>query len=83
MKTLADLLRKEAHALETKTGHIIYLNYPYSCCLQEAMMHSQKYQHPRENEMEIEREPTQTTIKLKPLKGSRRRKKFEIKLWSR
>jgi len=81
MKTLADLLKVEARALEERAGHMVYLSYPYPCCLDEAMIHSRKYAYPSKGSMQIKHESKQTIIKLKPLKKSGRRKLFEIRLW--
>lgn len=82
MKTLADLLKVEVRRLEDKTGHIAYLSYPYSCCLTEAMVHTKQFECPPAGRLQIEHEDKRTTINIKPIKGSGRRKPFAIRIWT-
>jgi hypothetical protein len=82
MRTLADLLRTEAEALEKRAGGIAYLSYPYPCCIEEAAITAKKFEYPPEDRLTIDRRERRTTkIYLKPMKGSRKRKPLEIRIW--
>lgn len=74
-KTLADLLKEESERFNS----YCYIDYPYPCMITEALIYARKYGYP--HDCKITRTEDQTTIELKPLKGSRKRKPYIIKLW--
>ena len=76
-KTLASLLAFEAFGLDG----FVYSSWPYSCGLTEACLHAKRYQCPPPSRVDIEREDKQVTIKIKPPRGSGKRKPFTIRLW--
>ena len=77
MQTLADLLSEEAKKLDG----FVYSSFPYSCGMTEALMHAKKCVKPPKDRVDIHREAKKVTIKIKPRKGSRKRKLFTIRLW--
>ena len=81
MKTMAELIKKESEDLENKTGKMCYFSKPYSCAKEECLMFFEKYGLPKPEQMTIERIETQTTINIKPAKGSGKRKLYTIKIW--
>ncbi len=76
MIKLSGLLKQEAR----RFNNIVYLNFPYSCCLDEAVSHAAHYQVNEKN-ITIDRTDKQTNINIKPTKGSGKRKIMVIKLW--
>jgi len=81
MTTMADIVKQEAIDLENRTGKFVYSSQPYSCAMEECLSYFKKYDIPKKDQMTIERGESLTTINLKPLKGSGKRKVFTIKLW--
>ena len=75
-KTLADFFIEESKRFD----NIVYFSYPYSCCLDEACSYAKDFTYPRG--ALIERDEKETRIILKPLKGSRKRKNFVIRIWT-
>ena len=81
-KTLADLLHTEAHFLEIESPRgFVYSSYPYPCGMTEALGHAKRHTYPSKRQLSVSREPCMTRIEIKPLKGSRKRKPFVIRLW--
>ena len=78
-KSMVELLTEETNRLEGKG--MVYFSKPYSCCYEEAMNYFRGFEAPNPETYTIERTDKQTTISIKPLKGSRKRKLFVIKLW--
>lgn len=74
-ETMADVLVREAREL----GGLVYCSKPYPCALTEALTTFKKYDAP--DKLDIERADGKTVIKIKPLKGSRKRKPYVIMLW--
>ena len=74
---LTHLLTKEFNRL-SQFGYP-YSNKPYSCGRNECLTHFKGYKTPAN--MTIERTPKDTTITIKPLKGTGKRKPYIIHLW--
>lgn len=79
-QTMNEFLIMEARALSQ--DHIVYFSKPYPCCVDEALSYFRKWDKPDDKSMVITREEKQTTISIKPLKGSGARKPYVIKLWA-
>lgn len=93
--TMADVLILERAALEYRSGggSFVYCNKPYSCGVDEALSHFRPFHGPifkagvmaatdtAADGATIERTDKETVITLKPLKGSRARKPYIIRLW--
>ena len=60
----------------------VYCNQPYSCMLSEANNTFNKYNVPSEKQMSINKTEKSIDITIKPLKGSRKRKLYQIRLWA-
>jgi hypothetical protein len=73
--SLADFIREKAKGL----NGFIYSSKPFSCGLEEALIHFHKYEAPKKYE-EIRTEKSVEII-IKALKGSRKRKPYKILLW--
>jgi hypothetical protein len=80
IKTLADLLKAEAKHVN---NGFCYSTYPYACCIDEALIDAKRYKAPTNPTItRIDNDKiTETTIELKPLPGSRKRKPFTITLY--
>ena len=78
MKNFADLIREEA----SKFDNIVYCNKPYSCAIEEALSYFKSFKMPKQDDYIIDRNGKTTTIELKPMKGSRKRKNYTIVLWT-
>jgi len=79
--TMAELIKREAMELMEKTGKMVYFSKPYSCAMEESLIYFKNWGMPLPGQMTIEKEETQTTISLKPRKGSGKRKLYVIKIW--
>jgi hypothetical protein len=75
-KTMNELLTTEAQRINN--GYC-YCSRPYPCTIMEALAHFRKFDAP--DDPSIEREHNRTTITVKPLKGSGKRKPYIITLW--
>ena len=93
--TMADVIILERAALEYRTGGFVYCNKPYPCGVDEALSHFRAYQGPvftagvmaaadtsADGSATIERKEKETIITIKPIKGSRARKPYVVRLWS-
>ena len=93
--TMADVLILERAALEYRAGGFVYCNKPYSCGVDEALASFRAFHGPAfpagvmaaadtsaDGSATIERKEKETIITIKPLKGSRARKPYIIRLWS-
>jgi hypothetical protein len=76
-KKMTELLREEA----LRFNNVVYFSKPYCCCIDECLSHFKGYDAPEPENMTIERTEKETTIAIKPLKGSGKRKLYVIKLW--
>lgn len=77
MKTISDLIREESK----RFNNFVYSSKPYSCGIDESCMHFKNHLIPQDNRLSITREEKTTTISIKPIKGSGKRKLYIIKLW--
>jgi len=76
-KKFVDLLKEEVKRLDG----MVYFSKPYSCATEEALSYFNGYDMPKPGMMTIEREETNTTISIKPMKGSGKRKLYVIRMW--
>ncbi len=76
-KTFVDFLKEEVKRLDG----MVYFSKPYSCATEEALSYFKGYDMPKPESMIIERGEKSTTVSLKPMKGSGKRKMYVIKMW--
>jgi hypothetical protein len=76
IKTLSDLLAQESKRIN---NGFCYCTYPFPCSISEALVYAKHYTAPADPL--ITREDNRTTIQIKPMKGSGKRKAYTIVLW--
>lgn len=77
---LGDFLAHQAHAIDKGGTKFVYSSYPFSCGLTEALTHTKAFQYPEKAKVDVKAD--RVTISLDPIKGSGKRKKLIIKLWT-
>ena len=77
---LGDYLVHSARAINRDGKKFVYSSYPFSCGLQEAFTHTKGFVWPDKARVAVKQD--QVTITLDPIKGSGKRKKLVIKLWT-
>ena len=78
--TLADLLKQEAQKVN---NGFCYSTYPYPCFIEEALSHARHYQSPGNPTITHtdDGKLIKTVISIPPMKGSYKRKPFNITLY--